>query len=182
MHSNCSSDKNEAEPLVPKQNKEDNFTIKKIDSLIFRISVHAPGPISIKESHRIETANPVLLIVDSTQFVKRLKELGLVNGYELQLSKFRTLSEFSLTNQTGDTLNGKSYYFRPDSLYNRTFRISVTNRKDTAYTDIYEGTSLEPIKMTIVDFIPGGFNEIALIKKYYIVNGYNYDIVIYEIK
>jgi len=186
LFSGCSQKKGEkkelSKPIVLNEKTTYKLSITKLDSLIFRCSVHAPGPISNKEAYRVEHANPILNSIDETQFGLRLKQIGLVNNYELLLSKFKDSEEFILKNESGNILNGKAYYFRPSSLSNRHFRLLVNNNADSAYLDIDEGISLARIKMAVVNFTPGGYPEVAILKKYYIMNGYNYDVLIYEVK
>lgn len=109
---------------------------------------------------------------------KRFAERGLVKDDQLLLSKFRfnPSADFQLTSPLKDTLSVKITPTAEDfSLYT----ISVTGKGRTARVDIPE--YMQELKFTLPDMVPGGYKEIVILNEYYIMNGDNFDLLVYEI-
>ena len=157
------------------------LTIIPLDSIVFRNSYNGPNQLTEKEHDRISNSNPTLSTIDDKISVFLLKALGLVKKHKLILSSFKKINSFVLKNKFGDILNGKADYFQQDSLHDRIYRITINNSSQIAKIDI-DGDVLEQVKVALIDFVPGGYKEIAVLKSYYIINGDNYEVIIYKIK
>jgi len=59
------------------------------------------------------------------------------------------------------------------------FKISFS--KDVIEIDT-NATPLQELDYTFLDIIPGGNKELVFLDDYYIMNGYNFDLKVYEIK
>ena len=68
---------------------------------------------------------------------------------------------------------------RNDSNSHYTFSVSDSLRSTQI---ILDGFYVEGLKFMLFDIMPGGFKELVILNQYYIANGENSDIFIYEIK
>ncbi len=129
-----------------------------------------------------EKANPTVdsrfTAVDSL-LIQQFERLGLIKNDELLQARFKPQAK-----QETDFIDSakKSYHliFYNDSLSGNThFKIFFS--KDAVDIDT-EATSLQNLDYAFLDVIPGGNKELVFLDDYYIMNGFNFDFKVYEIK
>jgi hypothetical protein len=173
----CSDEKKvKPKESQPYSIKSGSFSFKFLDTLIFRNSFASPDyDKTADEIYRLSKSNPQLSEIHKSLSIASLENLGIIQDNRLNLSKFKTISNFKLTNENGDIINANAGYIQPDLHKDRFYRISLRSSLDSFNIDFKEHT-MEEVKMLIVDFIPGGYQEILVLRKYYIVNGDNYEL------
>lgn len=127
---------------------------------------------------REEKANPTLGSVqpDSTLFYQ-LQKFGFIKNNELLLKKFhQTASSTKLIDSRGQALTIRFAFLkgRLDA-----YQITAFKGNDSASQQTYSYT--EALRYTFLDLAPGGNKELLLLNTYYVMNGYNFDVEIYEI-
>lgn len=133
----------------------------------------------------IKNGNPSGFNQD-TFLLKQLQGLGLLNNqFDLLRPMFKIIStlQFELYNDKGEKLTGE--FKRPlkpngSDLYN----LIVTGEKQSFDLELegHYGMLNDDIKYLLLDVFPGGYKEIVILNEYYIMNGDNSDVYVYEIK
>ncbi len=141
--------------------------------------------VSDKELDSIEVSNPSCYSYKDTILLTKLQECGIVDkefGLIRAMFKPSETKNFELTRgakkiscQITRPADPKKYY-----VYNLV-AISGNKRSEIEIGGHYTGLN-EDIKYLLLDIIPGGFKEIIVLNEYYIMNGDNSDLYIYEIK
>ena len=113
---------------------------------------------------------------DST-LKKRLESLGVVNGFDLNLTKFQSIDSSSaiLFHDSLETIEAVGDPSKPDSL-------TIIARRGTDSTFIKHENIFSECYYLLSDVKPGGNKEILLLRKHYIMMGDNFDLAIYEIR
>lgn len=141
---------------------------------------------SDKEADSIEKSNPRVYETSDSTLLKKIAEFGLVTrNYELIRNKFKFTkkSDFNLTGNDVEDVSCK--IVRPANadtvdLYNL-IATSGSYRSEVEIEGHY-GVLNEDIKFLIYDVIQGGYQELLVLHEYYIMNGDNSDVFIYEVK
>lgn len=129
-----------------------------------------------------ENSNPEVYDIFSpadSMLARQFERLRLIKDGGLILSKFKPQTDFvtQFTDQSGNVLSVKFFY---DSLSNHT-HFKVYSLKDSVEVDT-ESTPLQNLDYAFLDVIPGGNKELVFLDDYYIMNGFNFDFKVYEIK
>ena len=118
--------------------------------------------------------------------MKKFQEIGLVNKEDALLRhKFKSnkTKDFELTEQDEKIISCKiARPSNPDKydLYN--LIVTSGNQHFEIEFEGHYGMLNEDIKYLLFNIIPGGYKEIIVLEEYYIMNGDNSDIYVYEIK
>ena len=90
---------------------------------------------------------------------------------------------FNLIHENGNQLQGKFSVQSQSGKQNDRYLLEISNEKSKAIFNLQEsyGALNRDISYLIVDLIPGGYPEIVVLNEYYIMNGDNSDIYIYEV-
>lgn len=171
---------------------EKELKITKAGEYVFRRSYAAIQfrDVSDSELDSIEKSNPWPCDFDNLNKSDSLLRLHLYkngfldNNFHLKRSKFpETVPlQFTLTNQQKKELQVSIIDRIPGEITN-TFNLVLSNKEQRIIYELeshYGGTSRD-ISYQIVDLIPGGYPEIVVLNEYYIMNGDNSDIYIYEV-
>jgi hypothetical protein len=143
----------------------------------FRRSYNQGPEWSKKEAKRMEKALPTAYMSDSF-FNKQFQQLGFAKDDQLLLDHFKPDKSgvVEIKNQSGNRMMVK-IELSPDSTDNK---ITVLSATQSAVLPVKR--DLDQLSYEVIDIIPGGYPEIVLLRKYYIIMGDNFDFSIYEIK
>ncbi len=119
---------------------------------------------------------PPWLVTDRDSLIKPLEKLGFVKNDGILLDKFPAIKkdETSFT-YYADHKNATIKRRLEDGYW----KICITTGQDS--TSIYFLYNFYDIKFALLDVIPGGNKEVLILEESYIMNGYNYDIYVYEV-
>lgn len=151
------------------------ITINSIDSLSFRRSYDGFENWPEDRKDFLENRDPNGTIGSKLKTKIKLSKNGLIHNDSLKLSYFKNLDSFVLKSNKGDSIKVFSNYMEGFSKY----EIFVTDGSDTSKIQL--SVDNPEIKFALIDFIPGNFPEIIILRNYYIMNGDNYDINIYQV-
>ncbi len=167
------------------------LSVKKVGELRFRMAYVIEGKtLNFNQLKKIGQDKPVDYYDTNTDTIllKKFQELGLVkNKYELLLKKFKSLkiidfehpeTSFELSDSIQKKINCQLRKSNKEMKYN----LLVSDSLLSSQIEV-EGFYLsEGLKFMLLDVIPGGYKEIVILNNYYISNGDNSDIYVYEIK
>ena len=171
--------------------KEDKLTITKAGDFTFRrpyASIQfwdGPNPQKVDS---IRFSNPAIEWDSfSTKEEYLLADLSLSGildpAVNLKREKFpeNPGKEFKLLHENGHQAEGK--FRRQSGKQNDRYLLEISNKKSKAIFNLEEsyGTLNRDISYLILDLIPGGYPEIVVLNEYYIMNGDNSNIYIYEV-
>lgn len=165
--------------------------ITKVGDFTFRRSYASiqfwdgPNP---QKADSIRFSNPAIswdsFSVIEEQLLADLSLSGILDpAFNLRREKFpeNPGKVFNLTDEFGHQIEGK---FRHQSgKQNDRYQLEISNEKSKASFNLQEsyGALNRDISYLLPDLIPGGYPEIVVLNEYYIMNGDNSDIYIYEI-
>jgi len=187
----CSARKrNNSSPVINSISKDNEniLSIHKAGELRFRRSYgdNQFRDMSDKEYEEIRSGNPHPDYFNDSVLMKKFQKTGLINkenGLLRHNFKFSKTKDFQLSANNGKNLLCK--IARPAyPEHNDLYIIIATNENELSEIAMegHYGISNEDIKYLLIDIIPGGYKEIIVLNEYYIMNGDNSDIYIYEIK
>jgi hypothetical protein len=187
----CSQKKNtstqETGIPVPEADTTKNISIHFIGDVEFRKSyAHIPSmedeKEAAKEGQRVDESNPVSLDEDKISIRSTLEKFGFVKGTELLLNKFRFTrkEQNELSDSSGKVVRITIDHSIGDKMEDDYWSMRAFHEKDSANTKI--DAHLMELKYALLDIIPGGYKEIVFLYEWYIANGYNYDLLVYEVK
>lgn len=171
--------------------KEDKLTITKAGDFAYRRSYAEIQfrDISDQELDDIRSSNPMPIYLtlnhtDSLLMLQLQKNGILDTSYHLVRSKFpETVPlQFTMTNQNRNELKVSITDRIPGEVTN-TYNLVLSNKKQKTIYELesrFGGTSRD-ISYVLLDLIPGDYPEIVVLSEYYIMNGDNSDIYIYEV-
>lgn len=133
-----------------------------------------------------EKSNPILLAQtddSNLDILNRFEQLGLIcqntpDEYELLLSRFNFLTDTSFVYDISGIKYNLKFY--TDNSGETTF-FKLFSKTDSASIDT-KSTPLQDLNYILLDIIPGGNKELVFLDDYYIMNGYNFGLKVYEIK
>ena len=170
----------------PKTQKE--ISIKKIGELRFRMGYVIEGKtLSLNQLKKIGEDKRTYYYAGKpdTVLLKTFQDLGLVNNDELILRKFNSCKIYDYDHR-------KALFTLSDSLQKELavelcykggyhqFGLCVADGQQTAEIEI-DGWYFEGLKYMLLDIIEGGYKELVILNNYYIMNGDNSDLFIYQI-
>jgi hypothetical protein len=115
----------------------------------------------------------------SKYLILQFERFGLVENGELLLKGFQAQTDSStqFIDNTGKSLQLQYFY---DSITGHThFKLSYLKDSIIIDTGAYP---LQNLDYAFIDVIPGGNKELVFLNDYYIMNGFNFDFQVYEIK
>ena len=197
IFSGCSvKDKKESfkeQNKVSEQKMPPQLLIENIGKLRFRRS-YAVGPSEDRSEDEISReiekerrGNPWAYSITDSLILKKIAHLGMTDkAYGLIRAKF-TKNKFLNFEVTGSSSGKKlnCHFRRPvDSTKFNRYNLDIADGVLGATIEIggFYGFGYEDIKYLLIDIIPGRFPEVVILNEYYIMNGDNSDIYIYEIK
>lgn len=168
----------------------EKISIKKVGELRFRMTYVVEGKtLNINQLKKIgqNKLDYYYAAKPDTILLKKFQELGLVTEmHELLLRRFKSFktvdpdhfnAEFELKDSGLKKLDCKLIRNNGNSHYT----LSVSDSLQSSQI-LIDGFYIEGLKFMFLDIISGGYKEIAILNNYYISNGDNSDIFIYEIK
>lgn len=122
-----------------------------------------------------EKNGPDIYWADSS-IIPGFKRIGLIKNDELLDKKFKP--------QKKDTLSfsdsaGRNLWIK--FFWNEHTRFKVFYSSDSIEIDT-DSYNFQPLNYAFLDVIPGGSRELVFLDNWYIMNGYNFDYKVYEIK
>jgi hypothetical protein len=124
-----------------------------------------------------EKSNPELMSPVNEILRKRFEELGIVkdNGLLLHTFSKKTKPAFQLEDESGKKI---TVSFKVDASV-----IYADEKPQITGPDSCEikYQPFQDLRYAVLDVIPGGNKEIVLVNEWYIMNGYNFDLLVYEI-
>ena len=128
-----------------------------------------------------EKSNPILTYRpdDSLGLKKQFEKFAFIKADELLLKKFKYSSKtkFHFTDSLGKQIDIR-FDFMPGRIGGH--KIIAYSGKDSFETKI--PGIMQDLKYAFLDVFPGGNKEIVVLSEYYIMLGYNFDLLVYEIK
>jgi hypothetical protein len=111
--------------------------------------------------------------------VTQFERLGLIKNGEIILKNFKKQTDEKTTysDSSGREINLLFYVNQLTGHYN----FKLLSAKDSVDVDT-GGTNLQNLDYAFMNIIPGGNKELVYLNDYYIMNGDNFDFMIYEIK
>jgi hypothetical protein len=183
----CKDRKDQPVPAEPFSLKQDTvkLSVRKVAELRFRRSyaTMVDTELTDREWEKIMKAPPTVYHVeDSTSMdVKAMfQKYGFIKGDELLLEKFKydTASVVELKNRSGNIVKAALQY---NNNTTGDFAITVSDTTQTAALKVGYMAGLNGLKFKVLDIIPGGYPEVVLLYEYYIVNGDNFDFLVFEV-
>ncbi len=123
-------------------------------------------------------SNPASADYSSNKFLlTQFEKFGIVTGNQLLLHKLKLSSKenFSFRDSSGKNINVHFTY----SLENGDHGINIYSGKDSSKVKV--DAHYIDLKYCLLDIIPGGNKEIVVLNEYYIMNGDNFELLVYEI-
>lgn len=117
------------------------------------------------------------VINENKEVRKKLVQYGFIKGTELKLNKFQSdiPKKIMLTDSLGRKLEVNI------SLNAEQKGVLSVSDSTGSCSSMADDADLG-LKYATADIIPGGYKEIILLCEWYISNGYNFDVVVFEIK
>ncbi|MEC4048944.1 hypothetical protein OX284_005860 [Flavobacterium sp. SUN046] len=160
--------------------KEKDMEIHKVGNLLFRNSyVSISDSSSNKKFDSIEKSNPEM-IIDSIKdrcVIKKLEKVGIIRDNRLQLDKIK-FKYAQITEDSKDSSNKFCRIYYNNKLANIILEVKANGKKANRILK-NDGSHLQ---YETIDLVKGGFSEILVFDSYYVSNGDNYSLEIYEIK
>jgi hypothetical protein len=171
--------------VLPGKEAVKKISIRFVDELDFRKSyADAQFMNNEKEIARYyedqKKSNPLLVLGygQNETLRKRFEELGIVKNEELLLHKFKyhKRNNFQYTSVSKKKLN-----IRFRRTLEKIYETNLFVATDHDSSEIAVHGFLQNFKYAFLDIIPGGNKELVVMNEYYIMNGDNFDLTIYEI-
>ncbi len=115
---------------------------------------------------------------DSIWF-ERFEKLGFIRDYGFLIKKFKTQTKSSSSLQTfsGDTVSFK--FYRDSATTQMWFTCFFKSDTININTETF---TLQNLDYAFLDVIPGGNKELVFLDDYYVMNGDNFNFLVYEIE
>jgi hypothetical protein len=130
-----------------------------------------------------EKSSPVVIGYspqDST-LIKQFQRLQLIKGGVFLEARFKTHTKQKATFVDSSERNFSLIFFNDSLTGNAHFKIFFSN--DSIDVDTKnKPLPLQKLQYRFLDVMPGGNKELVFLNEYYIMNGYNFDLEVYEIK
>lgn len=170
---------------------EKKLTTTRAGDFMFRRS-YADIQFGIIDDHDLDSimnSNPSLgeevFNREDSVLLSGLRKSGILDSsYNLVRSKFpeSVPKQFRLTGKNGKQLEG-SFIHRTPAEFSDQYDLIISDKKQEVITELEEhyGSLNRDISYLLLDLIPGGYPEIVVLNEYYIMNGDNSDIFIYQV-
>lgn len=171
-------------PVPAKINRP--FVVMPADSAFFRRNYHGPEKMNDRDAEIYCNRDPDLMGEISPWLHERLESAGFIRRDGLILKRFKwseygeisqgVINRLSLISKNGATAKALAKLSPGREQF--IIRVSTTRATDSMVRVHYFG---EQYAVTTADIVPGGFKEIVVLVNWYIANGDNYDMYIYEV-
>jgi hypothetical protein len=189
LHSCSDKEKKPVKKItIPHQTEiQKKISIQKIGELRFRMSYVVEGKtLNLNQLKKIGEDKQTYYYAakPDTALLKKFQDLGLVTNNELLQRKFNSCKIY-------DYNDPEALFTIEDPVQKRL--IAGLCRKDEFKFDIWisdssktmeieiDGFYVYGLKFILLDIIPGGYKEVVILNDYYIANGDNSDLFIYQI-
>lgn len=161
---------------------QDKLSLQHGCTIAFRKSYYLPDNASKAEEKNMLDELPGLSEIDyylDRPILQKLQNYGFVKDKFLLLDRFisDTAKQGTISNASNETVQFKFYEPGEDGINFHTF---VINSKFDTISHTFAGFDHD-IKYRILDIIPGDYPEIVVLDKWYIMNGHNYDFLIFQV-
>ncbi|RYZ26406.1 MAG: hypothetical protein EOO10_15630 [Chitinophagaceae bacterium] len=155
---------------------ESNLSLLIVDSVRFRRSYADHLQWTAEEEAYRSTCHPNLDETIDTALLKRLNKADLMKADSLLLDKFRHVTDTTLKSRSGTTLRLTT------TSQTNPLRYTVKLLGGTDSAKLHLVDDIMDVRLAFSDLIAGDFPEVIILRNYYIMNGDNYYINIYQIK
>lgn len=171
--------------------KEETLTISKIGEFRFRRSyadIHFWEEADPRKIDSIRFSNPTIagdsFSINESEILLGLSQSGILDfGHNLIRQRFpeSVNKAFKLTHEDGRQT--EAAFIHPAGEEKDHYLLVISNNKSKAVFNLEEhyGALNRDISYLLLDLMPGGYPEIVVLNEYYIMNGDNSDIYIYEV-
>jgi hypothetical protein len=128
-----------------------------------------------EEAYR-STCYPNLDETIDTALLQLLNKAGLMKADSLLLDKFKHITDTTLKSRSGIAL----HLTTTNQTNSLQYTVKLLGGTDSSKFHLVD--DVMDVKMTFSDLITGDFPEVIILRNYYIMNGDNYYINIYQIK
>lgn len=167
------------------EKKHNGISIKKVGKLQFRRSYASAVFDSTLNVDSIQKGNAASSDWNDSALLKRFREFWLVDSNDA-LKRSMFTEEYKTFELTSGDKKITGWIVRPadDSTMFGLYDLELIRGKERYRTRLegHYGVMNEDIKYLLLDIIPGGYKEFVALEEYYIMNGDNSDVYIYEIK
>ncbi len=172
----CKEENKRTNTIIQSSDTSKKKSINKIGELLFRISYSGHDTMSNSELEKLLKSNPWNIDGKDSRIKKLLEAKGLIKEDELLLSKFKITkkNKYALENKTRNKIKATLNH---DGFGHYKLFVQNGNQSDSLTIN-----NLGDLYFKIEDIIPGGFEELIIIVKYYIMNGDNFVVGVYEFK
>lgn len=173
----CGEENSNSKNKISKSDTINQRLLNIVGELRFRMSYTGHNQMSERELERLQKGNPSIGVLQDSNLKKIFEEKGFLKNDKLLLSKFQiaNTSKFELKDQLGNSIIGSLNDYEKTGHYKVV--IHKANRDDSLIIN-----NLNDLYFKVSDVISGGYEELVLVVKYYISNGDNFDVTVYEIK
>jgi len=156
--------------------KVDKIAIVKIGDISFRRSYANHENMTKMQNDSIELLNPELINSSNLQLNSNLEKLGIVKNKRLELNNLK----WNFSQITSKDLDSNFKFCRV--YYDDKKACQVLEVKVNKGNLSFDLANENPVQFYSVDILKGGYKEIVVKEDYYIMNGDNYDLQIFQIK
>jgi hypothetical protein len=159
--------------------KQGQLSIKQVGKLRFRRSYAGHEQLTDREVEKMRKARPTLYNNFDKDLRDKMESYGFINENELLLTKFKydTAAVVEIKDQAGHIIKAR---FQNDPADFARYTLIVT--QSTRIAAIRISDYVQELKYRLLDIITGGYPEIVLLNEYYIMNGDNFDLLVFEIR
>jgi hypothetical protein len=115
----------------------------------------------------------------SKYLISQFERLGLIKNGEILLKNFKKQTDEKTTYSDSSGQEVSIIFFH--SLVTDHYHFKLSSATDSVKIDT-GGTNLQNLDYAFMDVIPGGNKELVFLDDYHIMNGDNFDFMVYEIK
>lgn len=172
----CKEENKRTNTIIQSSDTSKKKAINKIGELLFRISYSGHDTMSNSELEKLLKSNPWNIDGKDSGIKKLLEAKGLIKDDELLLSKFKITekNKFELESKTRNKITATLNH---DGFGHYKLFVQNGNQSDSLTID-----NLGDLYFKVEDVVIGGHEELIIVVKYYIVNGDNFVLRVYEIR
>ena len=165
--------------FLPSCSKNKDLAIHKVGNLLFRNSYANLYQENSNEFDSIQKSAPEMILdsVEDSSLINKLEKIGIIKNNTLQLDKLKFKNAQITKESIDDSFKFCTVYYN-SKLNNIILEVNASGKKINRIIK-NDGSRLQ---YRAIDLINGGYNEILVFDSYYISNGDNYSLEIYEVK
>ncbi|HNY54898.1 MAG TPA: hypothetical protein PKI86_04690 [Chitinophagales bacterium] len=156
-----------------------DLSLIKIGSIDFRRSYVDHESHTDVYNDSVMKSNPELMDCSDSSLIEKFRKIGLIKSNQLIINKFQQINSipFNLINSENDTVSISTDYIKEKGYYG-----IIANYKNSKMTvHLNKNNLTRDTKIDTIDIINGGFKEVVVLERYYIMNGDNYMMSIFRI-